>query len=254
MGNIHKIREQLDGRIRETMEDKITERMKDSRLMDNFLANEKILDRISRHLEPIEQMNAYYRCAIMEIETKFKVLSEQFSLKYDRNPIETIKSRLKSQDSILKKMGRKGIPVTLENMEREIDDIAGVRVICSFVEDVYMLADCLLQQDDITLLEKKDYIRYPKDSGYRSLHLIVQVPIFLQNEKRQMKVEVQIRTLAMDLWASQEHKLRYKKSIPEDEEESISNELAECAQILSSVDTRMQALRTKLSESRFRED
>ena len=254
MGNIHKIREQLDGRIRETMEDKITERMKDSRLMDNFLANEKILDRISRHLEPIEQMNAYYRCAIMEIETKFKVLSEQFSLKYDRNPIETIKSRLKSQDSILKKMGRKGIPFTLENMEREIDDIAGVRVICSFVEDVYMLADCLLQQDDITLLEKKDYIRYPKDSGYRSLHLIVQVPIFLQNEKRQMKVEVQIRTLAMDLWASQEHKLRYKKSIPEDEEESISNELAECAQILSSVDTRMQALRTKLSESRFRED
>lgn len=254
MGNIHKIREQLDGRIRETMEDKITERMKDSRLMDNFLANEKILDRISRHLEPIEQMNAYYRCAIMEIETKFKVLSEQFSLKYDRNPIETIKSRLKSQDSILKKMGRKGIPVTLENMEREIDDIAGVRVICSFVEDVYMLADCLLQQDDITLLEKKDYIRYPKDSGYRSLHLIVQVPIFLQNEKRQMKVEVQIRTLAMDLWASQEHKLRYKKSIPENEEESISNELAECAQILSSVDTRMQALRTKLSESRFQED
>lgn len=254
MGNIHKIREQLDGRIRETMEDKITERMKDSRLMDNFLANEKILDRISRHLEPIEQMNAYYRCAIMEIETKFKVLSEQFSLKYDRNPIETIKSRLKSQDSILKKMGRKGIPVTLENMEREIDDIAGVRVICSFVEDVYMLADCLLQQDDITLLEKKDYIRYPKDSGYRSLHLIVQVPIFLQNEKRQMKVEVQIRTLAMDLWASQEHKLRYKKSIPEDEEESISNELAECAQILSSVDTRMQALRTKLSESKFQED
>ena len=254
MGNIHKIREQLDGRIRETMEDKITERMKDSRLMDNFLANEKILDRISRHLEPIEQMNAYYRCAIMEIETKFKVLSEQFSLKYDRNPIETIKSRLKSQDSILKKMGRKGIPVTLENMEREIDDIAGVRVICSFVEDVYMLAGCLLQQDDITLLEKKDYIRYPKDSGYRSLHLIVQVPIFLQNEKRQMKVEVQIRTLAMDLWASQEHKLRYKKSIPEDEEESISNELAECAQILSSVDTRMQALRTKLSESRFQED
>ena len=254
MGNIHKIREQLDGRIRETMEDKITERMKDSRLMDNFLVNEKVLDRISRHLEPIEQMNAYYRCAIMEIETKFKVLSEQFSLKYDRNPIETIKSRLKSQDSILKKMSRKGIPVTLENMEREIDDIAGVRVICSFVEDVYMLADCLLQQDDITLLEKKDYIRYPKDSGYRSLHLIVQVPIFLQNEKRQMKVEVQIRTLAMDLWASQEHKLRYKKSIPEDEEESISNELAECAQILSSVDTRMQALRTKLNESRFQED
>lgn len=254
MGNIQKIREQLDGRILETMEDKITERVKDRRLMDNFLTNEKILDRISRHLEPIEQMNAYYRCAIMEIETKFKVLSEQFSLKYDRNPIETIKSRLKSQDSILKKMNRKGIPVSLEAMEREIDDIAGVRVICSFVEDVYMLADCLLQQDDITLLEKKDYIKHPKDSGYRSLHLIVQVPIFLQNEKRPMKVEVQIRTLAMDLWASQEHKLRYKKQIPENEEEAISQELAECAQILASVDNRMQNLRAKLSDSRFQED
>jgi len=254
MGNIQKIREQQDGRILETMEDKITERVKDSRLMDNFLTNEKILDRISRHLEPIEQMNAYYRCAIMEIETKFKVLSEQFSLKYDRNPIETIKSRLKSQDSILKKMNRKGIPVSLEAMEREIDDIAGVRVICSFVEDVYMLADCLLQQDDITLLEKKDYIKHPKDSGYRSLHLIVQVPIFLQNEKRPMKVEVQIRTLAMDLWASQEHKLRYKKQIPENEEEAISQELAECAQILASVDNRMQNLRAKLSDSRFQED
>ena len=254
MGNIQKIREQLDGRILETMEDKITERVKDSRLMDNFLTNEKLLDRISRRLEPIEQMNAYYRCAIMEIETKFRVLSEQFSLKYDRNPIETIKSRLKSQDSILKKMNRKGTPVSLEAMEREIDDIAGVRVICSFVEDVYMLADCLLQQDDITLLEKKDYIKHPKDSGYRSLHLIVPVPIFLQNEKRPMKVEVQIRTLAMDLWASQEHKLRYKKQIPENEEEAISQELAECAQILASVDNRMQNLRAKLSDSRFQED
>ena len=182
------------------------------------------------------------------------MLSEQFTLKYDRNPIETIKSRLKSQDSILKKMNRKGIPVSLEAMEREIDDIAGVRVICSFVEDVYMLADCLLQQDDITLLEKKDYIKHPKDSGYRSLHLIVQVPIFLQNEKRPMKVEVQIRTLAMDLWASQEHKLRYKKQIPENEEEAISQELAECAQILASVDNRMQNLRAKLSDSRFQED
>ena len=254
MGNIHKIKEQFDGRLRETMGDKITERVKDSRLVDNILTNEKIMDRISKRMEPIERMNAYYRCAIMEIETKFKVLSEQFSLKYDRNPIETIKSRLKSQDSILKKMNRKGRPISLENIENEIDDIAGVRVICSFVEDVYILADCLLQQDDIILLRKKDYIKYPKESGYRSLHLIVQVPIFLQNEKKPMKVEVQIRTLAMDLWASQEHKLRYKKSIPEDEEESISKELAECAQILSSVDERMQALRTKLSESRFQED
>lgn len=246
MGNIQKIREQLDGRILETMEDKITERVKDSRLMDNFLTNEKLLDRISRRLEPIEQMNAYYRCAIMEIETKFRVLSEQFSLKYDRNPIETIKSRLKSQDSILKKMNRKGIPVSLEAMEREIDDIAGVRVICSFVEDVYMLADCLLQQDDVRLIERKDYIKNPKPGGYRSLHLIIEVPIFLENEKRPMKVEVQLRTIAMDFWASLEHKLRYKKNIPESEAEYLAKELVECASISASLDQRMEAIRDRM--------
>lgn len=246
MGNIQKIREQLDGRILETMEDKITERVKDSRLMDNFLTNEKLLDRISRRLEPIEQMNAYYRCAIMEIETKFRVLSEQFSLKYDRNPIETIKSRLKSQDSILKKMNRKGIPVSLEAMEREIDDIAGVRVICSFVEDVYMLADCLLQQDDVRLIERKDYIKNPKPGGYRSLHLIIEVPIFLEKEKRPMKVEVQLRTIAMDFWASLEHKLRYKKNIPESEAEYLAKELVECAGISASLDQRMEAIRDRM--------
>lgn len=236
------------------MQELIQEKVKEGKLVNNILTNEKIIDHISRRLEPLDRMNAYYRCAIMEIETKFKVLSEQFSLKYDRNPIETIKSRLKSQESILKKMNRKGLPITLEAIEAEIHDIAGVRVICSFVEDVYMLADCLLQQDDIRLIKKKDYIQNPKESGYRSLHLIVEVPIFLQDEKRPMKVEVQIRTLAMDLWASQEHKLRYKKSIPEEEEEAISAELAECAQILSSVDARMQSLRTRLSEFREQED
>ena len=219
-------------------------RIKDEAHPEDFLSE----------MKPFGDLMMYYRCAMMEVETKFKVLNEQFSTQYNRNPIESIKTRLKKPASIIEKIKRKNIGFSMKAIEENMFDIAGVRVICSFVEDVYMLADCLLQQDDITLLEKKDYIRYPKDSGYRSLHLIVQVPIFLQNEKRQMKVEVQIRTLAMDLWASQEHKLRYKKSIPEDEEESISNELAECAQILSSVDTRMQALRTKLNESRFQED
>lgn len=215
--------------------------------------DEKVRQMIYK-LDDCRELMAYYSCAIMEIETKFKVLNTQFAIRKSYNPIETIKTRLKSMESIVGKLQRKHLPMDAATIERELNDIAGVRVICPFISDIYMLADCLLQQDDITLLEKKDYIKHPKDSGYRSLHLIVQVPIFLQNEKRPMKVEVQIRTLAMDLWASQEHKLRYKKQIPENEEEAISQELAECAQILASVDNRMQNLRAKLSDSRFQED
>ena len=138
------------------------------------------------------------------------MLNEQFSVQYDRNPIETIKTRLKSMESIAGKMRKKELPLTLASLEEHLFDIAGIRVICSFPEDIYLLADCLLKQDDIRLIQKKDYIRNPKPSGYRSLHLIVEVPIFLEKEKRLMKVEVQLRTIAMDFWASLEHKLRYK--------------------------------------------
>ncbi len=128
----------------------------------------------------------------------------------------------------------------MESVEENIKDIAGVRVICSFPEDIYMLADCLLNQDDIKLIEKKDYIKNPKKSGYRSLHLIIEVPIFLQDEKKSMKVEVQLRTIAMDFWASLEHKLRYKKNIAPEEAEIISKELLECSEISADLDKRME--------------
>ncbi|MDD6445765.1 MAG: GTP pyrophosphokinase family protein, partial [Lachnospiraceae bacterium] len=196
---------------------------------------------------PLDTLMAYYRCAIMEVETKFKVLNEQFSLEYDRNPIESVKSRLKSLDGIVKKVRRKNIPLTMEAIEENINDIAGIRVVCSFPEDIYLLAKCLLQQDDIRLIEKKDYIKHPKENGYRSLHLIVAVPIFLQNEKREMKVEVQLRTIAMDFWASLEHKVRYKKNIPADETERLAQELTECAEISAELDQRMQDIRTRLA-------
>jgi putative GTP pyrophosphokinase len=173
-------------------------------------------------------------------------LNEQFSLQYDRNPIESIKTRVKSFDSILKKVKRKQIPFSLESIEENINDIAGVRVICSFQEDIYMLADCLLQQDDVRLIERKDYIKNPKPGGYRSLHLIIEVPIFLEKEKRPMKVEVQLRTIAMDFWASLEHKLRYKKNIPESEAEYLAKELVECAGISASLDQRMEAIRDRM--------
>lgn len=213
----------------------------------NSLMSDEFLDFVQENTKPMETLMAYYRCAIMEVETKFKVLNEQFSLEYDRNPIESIKTRVKSMEGIVKKMRRKNIPMTLADIERNINDIAGVRVVCSFPEDIYLLADCLLRQDDIRLIEKKDYIQKPKPSGYRSLHLIVAVPIFLQNEKREMKVEVQLRTIAMDFWASLEHKVRYKKNIPADEAERLAAELSECAKISSNLDDRMQAIRDRLA-------
>ena len=214
--------------------------------MDNFLTNEKILDRISRHLEPIEQMNAYYRCAIMEIETKFRVLDQEYSLEYDKNPIEAIKSRVKSPESLAKKIRRKNIPMSLTSIEENIKDIAGVRVICSFPDDIYELEESFLKQDDIVLIERKDYIKNPKPSGYRSLHLIVQVPIFLQKNKKFVNVEVQFRTIAMDFWASLEHKLRYKKNIPEDKAHLLQEELYSCAIQSAELDNRMQEIRNQL--------
>ncbi|MBQ9609482.1 MAG: GTP pyrophosphokinase family protein [Lachnospiraceae bacterium] len=203
------------------------------------LMSDEFLDFMNENKLPMDQFFSYYRCAIMEIETKFNVLNEQFSLQYDRNPIESIKTRIKSMDSLIRKVRDKNIPLTLEAIEENIYDIAGVRVVCSFIDDIYMLADSLLKQDDIKLIRKKDYIENPKPGGYRSLHLIVEVPIFLQDEKRPMKVEVQLRTIAMDFWASLEHKLRYKKNIPADELKKISDELIDCANQSSKLDERM---------------
>ena len=187
---------------------------------------------------------AYYRCAMMEIETKFNVLNEEYSLALDRNPISSIKTRLKSFESIKEKLQRKDLPLRVESIEENLNDVAGVRVICSFPEDVYTLADALLKQDDIMLVEKKDYIANPKENGYRSLHLIVSVPIFLAKEKRFMRVEIQLRTIAMDVWASLEHQLRYKKETLFTEE--MANELKECARLSAELDGRMDALREKI--------
>lgn len=194
----------------------------------------------------LQRLMSYYRCAIMEIETKFKVLDEEYSLQHDRNPINSIKGRLKKLPSIIEKIERKGYEFSMESIEENLDDIAGIRVVCSFEEDVYTLAEALLRQDDITLLEKKDYIRNPKPNGYRSLHLIVSVPIFLGNEKKIMKVEIQLRTIAMDCWASLEHQLRYKKNNKSTEE--IEHELHKCAMLSIELDMRMDRLRETIIE------
>ncbi len=189
------------------------------------------------------KLMAYYKCALMEIETKFNVLNEEYSLQFDRNPISSIKTRLKSPISIKEKLERKDFPVTTESIEEHLNDVAGIRIICSFPEDVYTLANALLRQDDIMLVKKKDYIKKPKANGYRSLHLIVAVPIFLSCEKRIMKVEIQLRTIAMDFWASLEHQLRYKKDT--EFTKDMVEELYECAKLSATLDTRMDELRKK---------
>lgn len=214
--------------------------------------NHNLLDKISetdtmKLLEvtrPFAELMTQYRCAIMEIETKLNVLNAEFSLAYSRNPIESIKTRLKSPRSILEKLRRKGHEISVESIEQNLTDVAGIRVICSFVEDIYTLEKMLSSQDDIILLERKDYIAHPKPNGYRSLHLIVDIPIFLTSQKKHMKAEVQFRTIAMDFWASLEHKLKYKKDIQDANE--VAAELKEVADTISAMDMKMQQLHRRI--------
>ena len=210
----------------------------------------KTIDDFYRHLMGAKRIMTYYNCAKLETETKFKVLNYQFSLEQDRNPIESIKTRLKSFESISEKLLRRGLPLTVESLEANLNDVAGVRVICPFVDDIYTIAECFLAQDDITLINATDYIKNPKENGYRSLHLIIEIPIYLQNEKRMMRVEVQLRTIAMDFWASLEHKMHYKKEIPESIAKELRDELRVCADDIAGLDVRMEKLRAKIEEAK----
>ena len=211
-------------------------------VISRIYSNNEIKERLQTYAAPYRELMSYYRCAMMEVSTKFNVLDEELSLQYDRNPIEAIKTRLKSPDSIMDKLSRRGLPFSAESIEHNLNDIAGVRVICAYISDIYMLRDALLRQDDIVLLQEKDYIKNPKPNGYRSLHLIVETPIFLHDQKKQMRVEVQFRTIAMDWWASVEHKLRYKKPAAPEE---VNSELKECAEISADLDKRLEKLRQR---------
>ena len=212
------------------------------RTMD-FNGSEAFIEQTKIWMQKYKRLMAYYKCAIMEIETKFDVLNEEFSLHYDRNPINSIHTRLKSMESVREKLERKGLPMDLNTIEENLMDIAGVRVICAFPDDVYMLEQALLKQDDVTLIERKDYIANPKENGYRSLHLIVAIPIFLAQEKRMMNVEIQLRTIAMDSWASLEHQLRYKKDV--EFTEDMAKDLLYCAQLSAELDAKMDALQAQ---------
>lgn len=196
--------------------------------------------------DEIQVLLLYYSYAIKEVRTKLEILNEELAFKTKRNPIESIESRVKKPASIIEKMKRKKFPISVESIFENMHDVAGVRVICSFIEDIYDVAEIFLSQDDITLIEKKDYIQNPKDNGYRSLHLIIEVPVFLSDRTMNMKVEVQIRTMAMDFWAALEHQANYKKGIEGIDELVV--ELTECANIINQTDMRMQEIYHKIQK------
>lgn len=209
------------------------------------LMNSENPEQVLQNMQPFMDLMMYYECALMEIETKLKVLNNEFAMQHNRNPFESIKCRLKKPISIVGKMKKKGLDITIDNIVENLTDIAGVRVICSFPEDIYAVSELLTKQDDLKVVQVKDYIRNPKSNGYRSLHLIVEVPIFLSKQKKYMKVEVQFRTIAMDFWASLDHKLKYKKDNLK-HPEIIAQELKKCADTITAMDYKMQEIRNML--------
>ncbi len=195
---------------------------------------------ITEHEKQYYGMMSYYACALMQLETRIRDLDISLAERLDRRPVESIRSRLKTADSIMAKLRRKGMPLSLENIWEHIRDAAGIRVVCSYAGDIRALEEGLLAGEDMKLLERKDYIREPKENGYRSLHLIVETPVALSDTVKNVKAEIQLRTISMDWWASLEHKIRYKKDIADPE--AIERELLLCAEIGAELDSRMEAL------------
>ena len=186
-----------------------------------------------------------YNCAIKEVRTKFEVLNDELSVSSNRNPIQMIKSRIKSPFSIMEKLERRNFEMSMDSILTNLNDVAGVRIICSFINDIYDIAQMFSSQDDITVLEIKDYIKSPKQNGYRSYHMIVEVPVFFTDCKKNLKVEVQLRTIAMDFWASLEHSMKYKKDVKD--ADNIMQELKECAESIAKTDIQMQEINEKIN-------
>ncbi len=222
--------------------------MLERQLHKSFTGDELIIpENLHKNLGSLGEFKEFmmrYNSALKEIRTKFEVLNDHLSVAYNRNPIEMIKSRIKAPQSIIDKLIRRGYEISYRSIEDKIHDVAGIRIICSFVNDIYEVAQMLSSQDDITVLEVKDYIKNPKPNGYRSYHMIVEVPVFFANNKMYIKVEVQLRTIAMDFWASLEHKIHYKKDLKNSEE--ISESLKECADLITTADIKMQEINERI--------
>ena len=214
---------------------------------------ELLLDAESQ-IETWQEVILVYNAALKQINTKLEILNDEFQHVHQYNPIEHIKSRIKTSESIVKKLRRHGYESTIENMVKYVNDIAGIRVICSFTSDIYRIAEMIRLQNDIHVIAVKDYIRLPKASGYKSYHMLVTVPVFLSDRTVDVKVEIQIRTVAMDFWASLEHKLQYKKNIPESQSKFLKDELYDCAQQSAALDKRMQNIRNVIAASETKEE
>ena len=191
------------------------------------------------------EVTLVYSAALRQVQTKIEILNEEFQHVHQYNPIEHIKSRIKTPESIVKKLRRHGYESTIENMVNHCNDIAGIRIICSFTSDLYQIVDMLKKQKDLEIVAIKDYITYPKASGYKSYHLIVSIPVYLSDRIVNTRVEIQVRTVAMDFWASLEHKIHYK--FEGDAPEHIKNELVECARMVSDLDARMLHLNEEIN-------
>ena len=185
-----------------------------------------------------------YQAALREVSTKLEILNDEFHMRHSRNPIHHVESRIKSPESIAQKLTRKGLPLTAEAAMEHLHDIAGIRVVCAYLNDAYAIAELLTSQDDVRFLQTRDYIRNPKPNGYRSLHLIVEIPVFLSSGKLLLPVEVQIRTIAMDFWASLEHQLRYKESLPVPD--SLNRQLYDAAERIAALDGEMQHIHDQM--------
>ena len=199
---------------------------------------------IGNGVDSWKEVNLIYNAALRQVETKMEILNEEFQHVHQYNPIEHIKARIKTPESIVKKLRRQGHESTIENMIEYVNDIAGIRIICSFTSDIYRIADMIREQRDIEILAVKDYITYPKASGYKSYHMIIRIPVYLSDRIVDTKVEIQIRTVAMDFWASLEHKIHYK--FEGDAPEHIQNELIECAKLVADLDARMLSLNEEI--------
>ncbi len=206
----------------------------------------EIQEEILKKVENYGELVIMYNSAIREVRTKLEILNDELSIGNRKNPIQFIKSRIKKPASIVKKLQKMDKEISLESIMDNLDDIAGIRVICAFIDDVYKIREMLIKQDDIKLISEKDYIKNPKENGYRSYHLIIEVPVFFSDKKQWVRVEIQIRTVAMDFWASLEHQLRYKKDLKDSKE--IEKELMECAQTIADTDLRMMNIRDKIEE------
>jgi putative GTP pyrophosphokinase len=204
-------------------------------------------EEILKQLENFDVLMMRYESAIREVRTKLEILNDELALTRDSSPISSIISRRKKPASIYEKLIRQGNEITLASIEENLNDVAGVRVICAFIDDIYKVAKMLVQQDDVVLVEVKDYINNPKPNGYRSYHMIVEIPVFFSNEKCPMRVEVQIRTVAMDFWASLEHRIKYKKGLSDEVVNQITADLKGCADTIAETDRRMLAIRDRIN-------